>query len=90
MIYIRQFEDNKAVLDYDGTNKDLRLEMLLTIDSMFKSKDLEQSDLGLMILDIFKKLDDINKLTLISMMVEDAKGGKLWQELEGLNKKEKK
>jgi len=90
MIYTRKFQENRAVLDYNGTNKDLRLEMLLTINTMLKNKDLEEDDLCILVLGMFKDLNDVNKLTLVDLLINNLKGGNLWQELEDLNKSEKK
>lgn len=90
MIYTRLIEDNKAVLDYNGTNEDLNLEMLLTIKTMFERKDLDSHDLCVMVLNIFKHLKEVDRLTLVDMLIKDTIGGSLWQKLEGLSKSEKK
>lgn len=90
MIYTRLIEDNRAVLDYYGTNGDLNLEMLLTIKTMFERKDLDSHDLCVMALGIFKNLKEIDKLTLVDMLIKDVTGGSLWQELEDLSRSEKK
>lgn len=89
MIYTRLIEDNKAVLDYNGTNEDLNLEMLLTIKTMFERKDLDSHDLCVMVLSIFKHLKEVDRLTLVDMLIKDTIGGSLWQELEDLSKSEK-
>lgn len=86
MIYTRLIEDNKAVLDYNGTNEDLNLEMLLTIKTMFERKDLDSHDLCVMVLSIFKHLKEVDRLTLVDMLIKDTIGGSLWQELEDLSK----
>lgn len=85
MIYTRLIEDNKAVLDYNGTNEDLNLEMLLTIKTMFERKDLDSHDLCVMVLSIFKHLKEVDRLTLVDMLIKDTIGGSLWQELEDLS-----
>lgn len=90
MIYTRLIKDNSAVLDYKGTNEDLSLEMFLMIKTMFERKDLDNYDLCVLALGIFKKLNEPDKLTLIDMLIKDVKGGSLWQELEDLSKSEKK
>lgn len=90
MIYTRLIEDNRAALDYYGTNEDLNLEMLLTIETMFKRKDLDSHDLSVMVLGICKNLKEVDKLTLVDMLIKDVTGGSLWQELEDLSKSEKK
>lgn len=90
MIYTRMINDTRAVLDYDNTNKDLNLEMYLAIKTMFERKDLDEEDLCVMILGIFKNLSEANRLNLIDILINNAKGGNLWQELEDLSKSEKK
>lgn len=90
MIYTRLIKDNRAALDYYGTNEDLNLEMCLTINTMFERKDLDTHDLCVMVLNIFKKLEEVDKLTLVDMLIKDVTGGSLWQELEDLSKSEKK
>ncbi len=90
MIYIRRFEENKAALDYAGTSRDLRLDILLSIKNMIERKDIEENDLATMILVILKNLSEDSKIALASLLVDDIKGGNLWQELEGLSKSEKK
>lgn len=56
---------------------------------MIERKDIEESDLATITLVIFKNLSDDSKIALSSLMVDDIKGGSLWQELE-LSKSEKK
>lgn len=90
MIYTRRFEENKAVLDYAGTSRDLRLDILLILMNMIERKDIEENDLATMILVIFKNLSEDSKIALSSLLIDDIKGGSLWQELEDLSKSEKK
>ena len=90
MIYTRMINDTKAVLDYDNTNKDLSLEIFLAIKTMFEHKDLDEEDLCIMILGIFKYLSEAKRLNLIDILINNVKGGNLWQELEDLSKSEKK
>lgn len=90
MIYTRKINDKSAVLDYMGKSKDLRLDILLAIKTMIDNKDIESYDLAVIILCIFKKLEDVDKISLVDMLIEDMKGGNLWQELEGLSRFEKK
>ena len=79
------------MLDYDGTNEDLRNEILLIIETAFENKDLEEVDLAVMIATAFKQIEDeTKKIALIRVLIDEIKEGKLWQELEGLNKQEKK
>jgi hypothetical protein len=91
MIYTRTTNKNSVMLDYDGTNEDLRNEILLIIETAFENKDLEEVDLAVMIATAFKQIDDeTKKIALIRVLIDEIKEGKLWQELEGLNKQEKK
>jgi hypothetical protein len=91
MIYTRTTNKNSVMLDYDGTNEDLRKEILLIIETAFENKDLEEVDLAVMIATAFKQIEDeTKKLALIRVLIDEIKEGKLWQELEGLNKQEKK
>lgn len=90
MIYTRRFEENKAAIDYAGTSRDLRLDILLSIETMIERKDIEESDLAVMILAISKNLSEEAKIALASLIIDDVKGGNLWQKLEDLNKSEKK
>ena len=90
MIYTRKINDKTGILDYSGAHEELRLEMFMTIKSMIESEDLESRDLSVMILCIFKELNDVDKLTVVDMLTKDIKGGSLWQELEDLSKSEKK
>lgn len=90
MIYTRMINDTKAVIDYDSTNKDLNLELFLAIKAMIERKDLDEEDLCIMVLGIFKDLSEYKQLSLINMLISKVKGGNLWQELEDLNKSEKK
>lgn len=90
MIYTRMINDTKAVIDYDSTNKDLNLEMFLAIKTMIERKDLDEEDLIIMVLGIFKTLSEDKQLILIDMLISKVKGGNLWQELEDLSKSEKK
>ena len=90
MIYTRMISDTKAVIDYDSTNKDLNLEMFLAIKTMFERKDLDEEDLCVMVLGIFKGLSEDKQLYLIDMLISKVQGGNLWQELEDLSKSEKK
>jgi hypothetical protein len=84
--------NKKSVLiDYDGTNEDLRNEILLIIETAFENKDLEEVDLAVMIVTAFEQIgDETKKLALIRVLIDEIKEDKLWQELEGLNKHEKK
>lgn len=43
-----------------------------------------------MILVIFKNLSEDSKIALSSLLIDDIKGGSLWQELGDLSKSEKK
>jgi len=91
MIYTRTTNKNSVMLDYDGTNEDLRNEILLIIETAFENKDLEEVDLAVMIATAFEQIEDkTKKLALIRVLIDEIKEGKLWQELEGLNKQEKK
>lgn len=91
MIYTRTTNKKSVMLDYDGTNEDLRSEILLIIETVFENKDLEEVDLAVMIMTAFELIDDeTKKLALIRVLIDEIKEGKLWQELEGLNKQEKK
>lgn len=90
MIYTRKINDKKALLDYVGKSRDLRLDIALALKTMIDNKDIESYDLAVIILIIFKNLEDIDKISLVDMLIEETKGGNLWQELEGLNKQEKK
>jgi hypothetical protein len=91
MIYTRTTNKNSVMLDYDGTNEDLRSEILLIIETAFENKDLEEVDLAVMIATAFEQIEDeTKKLALIRVLIDEIKEGKLWQELEGLNKQEKK
>lgn len=90
MIYTRRFEENKVVLDYAGTSRDLRVDILLILKNMIERKDIEENDLATMILVIFKNLSEDSKIALSSLLIDDIKGGSLWQELEDLSKSEKK
>lgn len=90
MIYTRKINDKSAVLDYVGESKDLRLDILLAIKTIIDNKDLESYDLAVVVLCIFKSLEDIDKIALADMLIEETKGGNLWQELEDLSKSEKK
>lgn len=90
MIYTRKINDKSAVLDYVGESKDLRLEILLAIKSMIDNNNIESYDLAVIVLCIFKRLEDIDKISLVDMLIKETKGGNLWQELEGLSKSEKK
>ena len=90
MIYTRMINDTKAVLDYDNTNKDLNLEFFLAIKTMFERKDLSEEDLCVMILGIFKILSEVKRLKMVDILIDNVKGGNLWQELEDLSKSEKK
>lgn len=40
MIYTRRFGENKAVLDYAGTSRELRVDILLIIKNMIECKDI--------------------------------------------------
>lgn len=90
MIYTRMINDTQAVLDYDNTNKDLNLEFFLAIKTMFERKDLSEEDLCVMILGIFKILSETKRLEMVDILINNVKGGNLWQELEDLSKSEKK
>lgn len=90
MIYTRKISDKTAVVDYSGTSRDLRLDILLSIKTMIDRKNIEENDLAVIILAIFKQLSDEGKIALTDLLVEEIKGGSLWQELEGLSKSEKK
>lgn len=90
MIYIRKINDKSVVLDYVGTSRDLKLDILLAIKTMIDNKNIDSYDLATIILIIFKKLEDVDKVALVEMLIEETKGGNLWQELEGLSKSEKK
>lgn len=90
MIYTRKVNDNTGILDYSGNHEELRLEIVMAIKSMIECEDLESSDLCVLVSIIFKNLKEIDKLTLMDMLIKDIKGGNLWQELEGLSKEEKK
>lgn len=90
MIYTRMISDSKAVIDYDNTHKDLNLELFLAVKIMFEHKDLDEEDLSIMVLGIFKTLSEDKQLILIDMLISKVKGGNLWQELEDLSKSEKK
>lgn len=90
MIYTRMINDTQTVLDYDNTNKDLTLEMFLAIKTIFERKDLDENDLCVMILGIFKNLSEVKRLNLVDILINNVKGGNLWQELEDLSKSEKK
>jgi hypothetical protein len=91
MIYTRTTNKNSVMLDYDGTNEDLRNEILLIIETAFENKDLEEVDLAVMIATAFEQIEDeTKKIALIRVLIDKIKEGKLWQELEGLNKQEKK
>jgi hypothetical protein len=91
MIYTRTTNKKSVMLDYDGTNEDLKHEILVIIETLFENKDLEAVDLALMIITAFEQIDDeTKKLALIRVLIDEIKEGKLWQELEGLNKHEKK
>lgn len=90
MIYTK-ITNKSVMLDYYGTNEDIRNEILITIETAFENKDLDEGDLAVMIITAFEQIeDDIKKLTLIRLLIDEIKEGKLWQELEGLNKQEKK
>ncbi len=90
MIYTRRINDKSGVLDYAGTSRDLRIDILLSLKTMIERKDIEENDLATMILVIFKNLSEDSKIALSSLLVDDIKGGNLWQELEDLSKSEKK
>lgn len=90
MIYIRKISDKTAVVDYSGISRDLRLDILLSIKTMIDRKNIEENDLAVIILAIFKQLSDEGKIALTDLLVEEIKGGSLWQELEDLSKSEKK
>lgn len=90
MIYTRRFGENKAVLDYAGTSRELRVDILLIIKNMIECKDIEENDLATMILVIFKNLSEDSQIALSSLLIDDIKGGSLWQELGDLSKSEKK
>lgn len=91
MIYTRTTNKKSVMLDYDGTNEDLRSEILLIIETVFENKDLEEVDLAIMIMTAFELIDDeTKKLALIRVLIDEIKEGKLWQELEGSSKPEKK
>lgn len=90
MIYTRMIDDAKAVIDYDSTNEDLNLEMILAIKTMSERNDLDEEDLCIMVLSIFKDISEAKQLSLINMLISEVKGGNLWQELEDLSKSEKK
>jgi hypothetical protein len=91
MIYTRMTNKKSVLIDYDGTNEDLRSEILLTIETLFENKDLEEVDLVVMIATAFEQIEDeTKKIALIRILIDEIKEGKLWQELEGLNKQEKK
>jgi hypothetical protein len=91
MIYARTTNKKSVMLDYDGTNEDLKNEILLIIETLFENKDLEAVDLAVMIITAFEQIDDeTKKLALIRVLIDEIKEGKLWQDLEGLNKQEKK
>lgn len=90
MIYTRRINDKSAVLDYVGKGRDLRLDILLVIKTIIDNKDIESYDLAVIILLIFKGLEVVDKVALVDMLIEETKGGNLWQELEALSKSEKK
>lgn len=91
MIYTRITNKKSVMLDYDGTNEDLKNEILLTIETLFENKDLEEVDLAVMIITAFEQIEDeAKRLALIRVLIDKIKEDKLWQELEGLNKQEKK
>ena len=90
MIYTRRINDKSAVLDYSGKNRDLRLDILLIIKTIIDNKDIESYDLAVIITLIFKNLEETDKIALVNMLIEEIKGGNLWQELEDLSKSEKK
>lgn len=91
MIYTRTTNKKNVILDYDGTNEDLKNEILLVIETLFENKDLEEVDLAVMIITAFEQIEDeTKKLALIRVLIDKIKEGKLWQELEGLSKQEKK
>lgn len=78
MIYTRKISDKTAVIDYSGTSRDLRLDILLSIKTMIDRKNIEENDLAVIILAIFKQLSDEAKIALIDLLVEEIKGGSLW------------
>jgi hypothetical protein len=91
MIYTRKTNKKSVMLDYYGTNEDVRDEILLIIETAFENKDLDEGDLAVMIITAFEQIEDeTKKLALIRLLIDEIKEGKLWQELEGLNKQEKK
>lgn len=90
MIYTRKINDKTGISDYSGTSEELCLEILMTIKNMIECEDLESRDLTVLVLYFFKNLKELDKMLLIDELYNDVKGGKLWQELEGLSKSEKK
>ena len=91
MIYTRKTDKKSVLIDYNGTNEDLRTEILLLIETIFENKDFEETDLGLIVIKAFEQIEDeTKKLALIRVLLDEIKEGKLWQELEGLSKQEKK
>jgi len=91
MIYTRITNKKSVMLDYYGTNEDIRDEILLIIETAFENKDLDEGDLAVMIITAFEQIEDeTKKLALIRLLIDEIKGGKLWQELKGLSNQEKK
>lgn len=86
MIYTRRFNDKAATLDYTGTNRELKLDIMLSIKNMYDNKDIEKDDLIEIIYLLFRQLEEEYKILLIDLLIDDIKGGNLWQELEDLSK----
>lgn len=86
MIYTRRFNDKAATLDYTGTNRELKLDIMLLIKNMYDNKDIEEDDLIEIIFLLFRQLEEVYKILSVDLLIDDIKGGNLWQELEGLSK----
>lgn len=86
MIYTRRFNDKAATLDYTGTNRELKLDIMLLIKNMYDNKDIEEDDLIEIIFLLFRQLEEVYKILSVDLLIDDIKGGNLWQEPEGLSK----
>lgn len=86
MIYTRRFNDKAATLDYTGTNRELKLDIMLLIKNMYDNKDIEEDDLIEIIFLLFRQLEEEYKILLVDLLIDDIKGGNLWQKLEDLSK----
>lgn len=90
MIYTRMIDENRLI-DCQGNHKELRNEIASIVTIFFNQKKFSEDDISILILSILDLIkDDEKKLAMISIIIDDIKGGKVWQELEALSKSVKK